>query len=72
MRLLQSDVRMDEETELRQLESGAPVAGCTEPPLAESGVAVPEDATLTGELASSQAEVTGAVVQGAAQRAEQL
>jgi len=72
MRLLQSDVRMDEETELRQLESGAPVAGCAEPPLAESGVAASEDATLTGELASAQAEVTGAVVQGATQRAEQL
>ena len=72
MRLLQSDVCMNEETELRQLESGAPVAGCDEPPLAESGVAAPEDATLTGELASAQAEVTGAVVQGATQRAEQL
>ena len=72
MRLLQSDVCMDEETELRQLESGAPVAGCAEPPLAESGVAAPEDATRTGELASAQAEVTGAVVQGATQRAEQL
>ena len=35
MRLLQNDMCIDEETELRQLESGAPVAGCAEPPLAE-------------------------------------
>ena len=72
MRLLQNDVCIDEETELRQLESGAPVAGCAEPPLAESGVAAPEDATLTGELASADAEVTGAVVCGSVQRTEQL